>query len=107
MTPWPCPLVRPMIGFLTHSRTSLVTQFAYAGGIEFQRRTSGRFNPAIFGVVMQAGVLSARQARARHRHELRVLTYVSLDQANGGVIRNLTHDGIAMQAVAPVQQGQQ
>jgi PilZ domain len=56
---------------------------------------------------MQAGVLSARPARARHRHELRTLTYVSLDQANGGVIRNLTHDGIAMQAVAPVQHGQQ
>lgn len=55
---------------------------------------------------MQAGS-SPVQARARHRHELRTLTYVTLDQANGGIVRNLTHDGIAVQAVAAVRPRQQ
>jgi len=45
---------------------------------------------------MEAGVSSARS----HRHELRTLTYVSLDQANGGVLRNLTQKGIGAQVVA-------
>ncbi len=56
---------------------------------------------------MQAGVSPARPARARHRHELRTLTYVTLDQANGGIVRNLSHEGIAVQAVAAVRAGQQ
>jgi hypothetical protein len=56
---------------------------------------------------MQAGPSAARPARARHRHELRTLTYVTLDQANGGIVRNLTHDGIAVQAVAAVRPRQQ
>jgi hypothetical protein len=49
---------------------------------------------------MDAGTSSARQARAKHRHELRNLTYVTIDQANGGIVRNLTHVGIGVQAVA-------
>lgn len=56
---------------------------------------------------MDAGVSPARQARAYHRHELRTLTYVTIDQANGGIVRNLTHDGIGVQAVAAVQPRQQ
>ena len=56
---------------------------------------------------MPAGTSPARQARARHRHELRTLTYVTLDQANGGIIRNISHDGIAMQVVAAVRPRQQ
>lgn len=52
---------------------------------------------------MQAGLSPARQARAKHRHELRTLTYVTLDQANGGIVRNLNHEGIAVQAVAAVR----
>ena len=56
---------------------------------------------------MQAEVSPARPARARYRHELRSLTYVMLDQANGGIVRNLTRDGIAVQAVAAVRCGQQ
>jgi hypothetical protein len=51
---------------------------------------------------MDAGT-STRQARAQHRHELRTLTYVTLDQANGGVVRNLTHEGMGLQAVAAVR----
>jgi hypothetical protein len=38
---------------------------------------------------------------------LRSLTYVTLDQANGGIVRNLTHRGIAVQAVSAVHPGQQ
>lgn len=55
---------------------------------------------------MDAGI-SARPARAQYRHELRTLTYVTLDQANGGIVRNLTHDGIGVQLVAAVRPKQQ
>jgi hypothetical protein len=56
---------------------------------------------------MDAGLSPARPARAKHRHELRTLTYVTLDQANGGIVRNLNHEGIAVQAVAAVRPQQQ
>jgi PilZ domain-containing protein len=56
---------------------------------------------------MEVGISSARQARTKHRHELRTLTYVTLDQANGGIVRNLTHDGIGVQVVAAVRPRQQ
>jgi hypothetical protein len=56
---------------------------------------------------MDAGISSARQTRAQHRHQLRTLTYVTLDQANGGVVRNLTHEGIGAQVVAAVRPRQQ
>lgn len=56
---------------------------------------------------MDAGLSSARQARARHRHELRTLTYVTIDQANGGIVRNVTHEGMGVQAVAAVRPQQQ
>ncbi len=49
---------------------------------------------------MDAGTSPARAARAKHRHELRTLTYVTLDQANGGIVRNLSQEGIGVQAVA-------
>ena len=56
---------------------------------------------------MEAGTSPARQARAQHRHELRTLAYVTLDQANGGIVRNLTHSGIGVQVVAAVRPRQQ
>jgi len=56
---------------------------------------------------MDAGLSSARQARAQHRHELRTLTYVTLDQANGGIVRNLSANGIGVQAVAAIRPQQQ
>lgn len=56
---------------------------------------------------MDAGVSPARETRAQYRHDLRTLTYVTLDQANGGIIRNLTHGGIGVQAVAAVRPRQQ
>lgn len=56
---------------------------------------------------MDAGVSTARQVRSHHRYELRSLTYVTLDQGNGGVVRNLTRDGIGAQMVAAVRPQQQ
>jgi hypothetical protein len=52
---------------------------------------------------MEAVAFAARKARAHYRHGLRTLTYVTLDQANGGVVRNLSEKGVAIQAVAPPQ----
>ena len=52
---------------------------------------------------MQAGLSPARQPRPHHRHDLRTLTYVVLDQANGGIVRNLSHQGIGVQAVAALR----
>jgi PilZ domain len=51
---------------------------------------------------MQSVSFPARQARTHYRHELRTLTYITLDEANGGIIRNLNHEGVAVQAVAPL-----
>jgi hypothetical protein len=59
------------------------------------------------GVCMDAGISTERQARTQHRHELRTLTYVTLDQANGGIVRNLNHNGIGVQVVAAVRPLQQ
>src|SRR4051812_18993492 len=56
---------------------------------------------------MDAVVSSARQVRSQHRHELRTLTYVTLDQANGGIVRNLSYRGIGVQMVAAVRPQQQ
>ena len=56
---------------------------------------------------MDAGLSPARQARASHRHELRTLTYVTIDQGNGGIVRNLNREGIGVQMVAAVRPRQQ
>jgi len=55
---------------------------------------------------MQLVSFPARQVRTHYRHELRTLTYVTLDAANGGIIRNLNRHGVAVQAVAPLRQQQ-
>lgn len=55
---------------------------------------------------MLSASVSARQVRTQYRHELRTLTYVTLDEANGGIIRNLNHEGVAVQAVAPLRREQ-
>jgi len=55
---------------------------------------------------MEAGTSLARQARGHHRHDLHTLTYVVLDEANGGIIRNLNHEGVAVQAVAALRPNQ-
>lgn len=56
---------------------------------------------------MDAGISLTRQTRTHYRHELHTLTYVTLDQANGGIVRNLTGQGIGVQAVAAPRPQQQ
>src|SRR6266566_4517968 len=41
------------------------------------------------------------------RQTLRSLAYVKLDQSNGGIIRDLTESGMAIQAVGRLQPGQE
>ena len=53
---------------------------------------------------MSVLTIPARQPRVHYRHELRTLTYVTLDTANGGIVRNLNHEGVAVQAVAPLRE---
>ena len=52
---------------------------------------------------MEAVAFAARKARVHYRHRLGTLTYVTLDQANGGVVRNLSDKGVGIRAVAPPQ----
>lgn len=47
-------------------------------------------------------VLSQSQ-RVHYRHPIHSLVYVKLEQGNGGIIRNLSEDGAAIQAVAPLR----
>jgi hypothetical protein len=46
--------------------------------------------------------LAPRLRRCCYRHQIQRLAYLNLDQANGGIIRNLGEAGIAIQAVAPL-----
>lgn len=52
---------------------------------------------------MQTVTFPARRSRALYRHELRTLAYVSLDEANGGIVRNLSPQGVGVQAVAALR----
>src|ERR1700732_145495 len=52
---------------------------------------------------MEVVAFAARKARVHYRHGLRTLTYVTLGQANGGVVRNLSDKGVGIRAVAPLQ----
>jgi hypothetical protein len=52
---------------------------------------------------MQASSFPTWQMRGHYRHELRTLTYVTLDEANGGIVRNLNPDGAGVQAVAALR----
>lgn len=56
---------------------------------------------------MEAGVSTARKARAEHRRELRTLTYLTVDHATSGVIRDLNQTGIGVQMVRPLCPGEQ
>src|SRR5206468_10430376 len=49
----------------------------------------------------------APRRRQYPRYTLRSLSYVKLDQGNGGIVRDLTETGIAIQAVAAMQPGQE
>ncbi len=56
---------------------------------------------------MEAGVSIARKARAEHRHDLRTLTYLTVNHVNAGVIRNLTQSGFGAQLVKRLGPGEQ
>jgi len=56
---------------------------------------------------MNAGVSTARELRAEHRHELRTLTYLTVNHATGGVIRNVNQKGISAQMLTPLGPGEQ
>lgn len=55
---------------------------------------------------MHISSFPVRQSRALYRHELRSLAYVTLDEDNGGLVRNLSPHGLRVQAVAALQQKQ-
>lgn len=44
--------------------------------------------------------------RRHYRHQIRTLVYVNLDQANGGILRNVSEHGVAIQTLAPLRAGQ-
>ncbi|HEX4785045.1 MAG TPA: PilZ domain-containing protein [Candidatus Sulfotelmatobacter sp.] len=87
-------------------RTSLVTQKALpeSGKIDGTGLAGDEF---IGRWGMEVGVALARQTRGQHRHELRTLSYASVEQANGGIVRNINHSGIGLQVVAAVVSQQQ
>ena len=57
--------------------------------------------------VVDFGAGVGPRRRQHPRYTLRSLAYVKLDQGNGGIVRDLTETGIAIQAVAPMQLGQE
>ena len=48
----------------------------------------------------------AANQRLHYRHPIHSLVYVTLDEGNGGIIRNLSQSGAAIQAVGALRQGQ-
>jgi hypothetical protein len=66
-------------------------------------------NRSDLAVSAEAGALVAapQRPRRRYRQKLKTLTYVNLDQANGGIIRDLNETGVAIQALAPLRTNQQ
>lgn len=56
---------------------------------------------------LPAGLLPKTSQRGRPRHRLRSLVYVVLDQGNGGIVRDLSEDGLALQSVTALQPHQQ
>lgn len=87
-------------------RTSLVTQkvLPESGKIDGTGLAEDEF---IGRWDMDVEVALARQTRGQHRHELRTLSYASVEQANGGIVRNISHSGLGLQVVAAVRAQQQ
>jgi len=53
-------------------------------------------------VPFKSAAASPRHNRRHFRHQVRSLMYVNVNQVNGGIIRDLSDRGIAIQAVAPL-----
>ncbi|HWF91781.1 MAG TPA: PilZ domain-containing protein [Terriglobales bacterium] len=45
--------------------------------------------------------------RRRYRYEIHSLSYINIDESNGGIIRNLNEAGLCVQSVSPLQKDQQ
>jgi hypothetical protein len=58
------------------------------------------------GVAAAPAESAADQPRVYYRHPIISLVYVTLDEGNGGIIRNLSQGGAAIQAVAPLHLNQ-
>jgi Tfp pilus assembly protein PilZ len=58
------------------------------------------------GVAAGTAASTADQPRVYYRHPINSLIYVTLDEGNGGIIRNLSQGGAAIQAVAPLHLNQ-
>jgi hypothetical protein len=54
------------------------------------------------GLVDGAAIAAPSPLRAYPRHRLQNLAYVTVDQGNGGILRDLSEGGLALQAVAPL-----
>ncbi len=61
------------------------------------------YSPQVFELEPQLHL----RRRSYPRQTLRSLAYVKLDQGNGGIVRDLTEAGMAVQAVAPLRAGQE
>jgi hypothetical protein len=44
--------------------------------------------------------------RRHYRQQIRTLVYVNLDHANGGILRNVSEHGVAIQTLTPLREGQ-
>lgn len=55
----------------------------------------------------ESSAVAPRRQRRHYRQKIHSVAYVSLDHANGGIIRNLSEVGVAIQAVAPLRVNQQ
>ena len=58
------------------------------------------------GLAAGAAESAADQPRVYYRHPISSLIYVTLDEGNGGIIRNLSQGGAAIQAVGPLRLNQ-
>lgn len=68
--------------------------------MDFQRSSAVAVSPPVrdqFGV----------SQRRRYRYEIHSLSYINIDENNGGIIRNLNEVGLCVQAVSPLQKNQQ
>jgi hypothetical protein len=54
-----------------------------------------------------AAAVAPRRKRQHYRHPVSSLLYVNVNQGNGGIIRDLSETGIAVQAVAALQVNEQ
>jgi hypothetical protein len=91
------------------TRTMLVTKTVSSADVKIERLLSEPSSQLTRDLVvcMNAGIAPARQTRSQHRHQLRTLTYACLEQANGGIVRDINHYGIGLQVVAAVRPQQQ